>query len=140
MRRYLLRSKSFWLGLFACAGIVWAWVDSETHISGAQWNSSRFCIGVSSGSGGFFLGIDPTNPFLSSGFHCSRGPMVEVWGRTISRFSYYPNFLWSHTLILSVSIWTTWLVWRYRRMQRLIAERDRTKFTNAPPESNSPNP
>ena len=26
MRRYLLRSKSFWLGLFACAGIVWAWV------------------------------------------------------------------------------------------------------------------
>lgn len=117
MGRFLLRSKSFWLGLFVCAGLLWAWVDSESNSSGAQWNSPRFCIGASSGGGGFCFGIDPTNPYLSHGFNCSRGPMVEVRGRAMSRFSYFPDFLWSHTLLLFLILWFAWLAWRYRRAQ-----------------------
>lgn len=139
MRRHLLRSKSFWLGLFACAGIVWKWVDSERWIS-QIWFLSRNYMALASGNEGFKVVIGISHPIWSPGVHWSRGTIVETSGSAVIHHDFLPDFLWSHTLILSVAIWTTWLVWRYRRMQRLIAERDLTKLTNAPPESNSPNP
>jgi hypothetical protein len=125
--RPLHRWKSFWLGVFVVVFIGWAWWDSwvwETealffadgvgmlHARGEVWILWQWEL---ADGWSFFSG---ERNFVRPG----AWGLWEQWEAAREfgfRISKIPHW---HIILLFLLPWTTWLVWRSRRMKRLASE------------------
>jgi hypothetical protein len=132
--RPLYRWKSFWLGVFVVVFLGWAWVRSMKHSDSLRYGSSL---------GAQWLVLAHDGAVLEIGYGGSLGATPEFyiwhssndlpsWGDVFQRW--FPTAIdgyaqedgrWSVSfahwflILLFLLPWTTWLVWRSRRMKRL---------------------
>jgi hypothetical protein len=132
--RPLHRWKSFWLGVFVVVFLGWAWVRSMKYNDGILYGSilgAEFLyLGQSRGDVGFAYGVGigaspelyvvciPNEMTLG-------GDVFKRWFPTAINWDGWKDWRWSISIahwfliLLFLISWTTWLVWRSRRMKRL---------------------
>jgi hypothetical protein len=130
--RPLHRWKSFWLGVFVVVFLGWAWARSMGIIDGIRWESASAgtLLQADHCDGQILFSYVPSYPVKRSIFELSSqtfsvsghwfpwavNVMNSIPGMHILGIAHW--FL----ILLFLLPWTTWLVWRSRRMKRLASE------------------
>ncbi len=127
--RPLHRWKSFWLGVFVVVFIGWAWARSNSHwdILALCWNTHGDVLGFDHSGSMAALSWGRDSGGRPMGFrlghYAQNGP--EKWfpspvsgTHNANGFGYMGIAHW-FLILLFLLPWTTWLVWRSRRMKLL---------------------
>lgn len=131
------RWKSFWLGIFVLASLAWAWVRSMSYVEGIFWMSGKHSISAGQAFGSVFLNWDGSRPPTSHPIFVwarEAAPVGQPWFHKAVNVETYPKQLqltFAHWFLMLVLLfpWTTFLLWRYRRMKRFAVTTGSTEET-----------